>query len=53
MHKNGAHQILAALRNLVLTLVWLNGYASTAAALDEYSAQPLQAFRSMGLTTGL
>lgn len=53
VHKNQAHQILAALRNLLLTLVWLDGYTSTAAAIDEYSAQPLQAFRSMGLTTGL
>jgi len=53
VHKNGAHQVLAALRNLLLTLVWLDGYTSAAAAIDEYSAQPLQAFRSMGLTTGL
>jgi predicted transposase YbfD/YdcC len=53
VHKNRAHQVLAALRNLLFALVWLDNYKSIAAAVDEYSAQPLQAFRSMGPTTGL
>ena len=50
VHKGRAPQILAALRNVVITLLRLNGHKNIAAAIDRYSARPEQAMRTIGLT---
>jgi predicted transposase YbfD/YdcC len=51
VHKGRAPQILAALRNVMLTLLRLHGHKNIAAAVDHYSARPERAMRTMGLLT--
>ena len=53
VHKDHAPQVLAVLRNVLLTLLRLHGHKNIAAAIDRYSARPGKALRTMGLTTRL
>jgi len=53
VHKGSSPQTFAALRNLVLILLRLNGYTSIAAAIDFCSARPAVALRTLGVTIGL